>query len=300
MDPDSLELPRDTIDHVRKLALTGEVLNRAIREWHSKQGSLPYDGQCKPFIEWVDCLIGHAARQIATWCDATRPLPDYNDILCALRVNAIGDVFALYEEKTARKSFQTDVNCYVEEGVVYSNIWLKGVDREAVSDEADRIADRMNSAGYSAETWIDEEDEHEVTVNAQIDFPLYRDMVSGGINPACFLCPMRKCGKLQEANKKEGNIMSEEKSVEDRVMKVVHDDMRANTDGISRATRFIDDINADELDLVELVMAIEEEFGFEISLEDAEKFETIGDVIDYVENKLKIRNGKEESQEEQA
>ena len=183
---------------------------------------------------------------------------------------------------------------------MYSNIWLKGVDCKAVSDEADRIAERMNSAGYSAETWIDEEDEHEVTVNAQIDFPLYRDMVSGGIAPACFLCPMIKCGKLQEANKKKGNRMSEEKSVEDRVMQVVRDDMRANTYGISRATRFVDDLNAYELDLVELVMAIEEEFGLAISSEDAEKFETIGDVIDCVENKLKIYYGKEESQEEQA
>lgn len=300
MDPDTLELPRDSIDHVRKLALIDEVLNRALREWHSKQGSLPLDWQGKPFIEWVDCLIGHVAKQIATWCDATRPLPDDNDILCALRVNAIGDVFALYEEKTARKSFQTDINCYVEEGIVYSSIWLKGVDSNAVSEEADRIAGRMNSAGYSAETWIDEEDEHEVTVNAQIDFPLYRDMVSGGIAPACFLCPMRKCGKLQEANKKKGNSMSEEKSVEDRVMQFVRDDMRANTDSITRTTRFVDDLNADELDLVELVMAIEDEFGFAISSEDAEKFETIGDVIDYVENKLKTYNGKEESQEEQA
>ena len=291
MDPDTLELPRGALEHVRKLALIDEVLNRTLREWHRKQGTLPLDWQGKPFVEWVDCLIGHVAKQIATWCDATRPIPDDKDVLCALKVNAIGDELALSEEKTARKSFQTDINCYVEEGVVYSSIWMKGVDPKAVSEEADRIAERMRLAGYSAETWIDEEDEHEVTVNAQIDFPLYRDMVESGTHPMCFLCPMKKCGKLHTANNKKGIGMSEEKSVEDRVFQVIRDEMRSAADGIDLKTRFVEDLNADELDMVELVMAIEEEFGFAISSEDAEKFESVGDVVSYVEDKCKMQNG---------
>lgn len=291
IDPDTLCLSRDSIEHVRKLALIDEVLNRTLREWHRKQGTLPLDRQGKPFIEWVDCLICHCAKQIATWCDATRPLPDDNDILCALKVNAIGDVFALNEEKTARKSFQTDINCYVEEGVVYSSIWLKGADSNAVSDEADRIADRLKFAGYAAETWIDEEDDHEVTVNAQIDFPLYREMAESGMHPMCFLCSMRKCGKLHTSNNKKGIGMPKEKSVEDRVFQAVHDEMRMQTDGLNLKTRFVEDLGADELDMVELVMAIEEEFGFAISSEDAEKFNTVGDIVSYVEEKSKLYNG---------
>jgi len=91
-----------------------------------------------------------------------------------------------------------------------------------------------------------------------------------------------------------------EKSVEERVMNVVQNEMRSSTEGETRSTRFVEDLNADELDLVEFVLSIEEEFGFAIPSEDAEKFETIGDVIDYVENKMKIFYGKEKSQKEQA
>ena len=50
---------------------------------------------------------------------------------------------------------------------------------------------------------------------------------------------------------------------------------------------FIDDLGADSLDIVELVMAIEEEFGFEISDDDAEKIQTIGDAINYVDERQK-------------
>lgn len=294
IDPDTLCLSRDSIEHVRKLALIDEVLNRTLREWHRKQGTLPLDWQGKPFIEWVDCLICHCAKQIATWCDATRPLPDDNDILCALKVNAIGDVFALSEEKTARKSFQTDINCYVEEGVVYSSIWLKGVESKAVSDEADRIADRLKFAGYSAETWIDEEDDHEVTVNANIDFPLYRDMAESGTHPMCFLCKERKCDKLHGANKMKGAGMSEEKSVEERVFQIVRDEMRGFVENVNSETRFVADLEADELDMVEFVMAIEEEFGFAIPSEDADRFEKVGDVVSYIKEKSKLYNGQEE------
>ena len=96
-------------------------------------------------------------------------------------------------------------------------------------------------------------------------------------------------------NNKEGTGMSEEKSIEDRVMQVVRDEMTSNTEGISKSTRFVADLEADELDLLEFVIAIEEEFGFAISSEDAEKFETIGDVIAYVESRSKIHDGKEEA-----
>lgn len=50
--------------------------------------------------------------------------------------------------------------------------------------------------------------------------------------------------------------------------------------------RFIDDLGADSLDMVELLMAVEEEFGFEISDEDAEKITTVGQAKEYIEGRL--------------
>lgn len=56
---------------------------------------------------------------------------------------------------------------------------------------------------------------------------------------------------------------------------------------ITRESSFIDDLGADSLDIVELVMSLEEEFGLEISDEDVEKMLTVGDVVDYLENAIK-------------
>lgn len=52
---------------------------------------------------------------------------------------------------------------------------------------------------------------------------------------------------------------------------------------ITRETSLINDLEADSLDAVEIIMGIEDEFGIEISDEDAEKFKNIGDIVDYVE-----------------
>lgn len=179
-NPDALRLPKDMIDGVSGMALSDRDLESALRRWHQWPDSLPTDWQGEPFHDWLDSLICHVATQIWATCDSARPIPDEKDVLDALRLQAIGDPFALDEAKTARKSFETDVNCYVEEGVVFSNIWLKGTDEKAVEAEADRIAQKMNAAGYSAEVWVDEEDAREATVNAQMDFPLYLGLVRRG------------------------------------------------------------------------------------------------------------------------
>lgn len=173
-------LPRDLMDGITGLALSDRGLRSALRQWHERQGSLPTDWQGKSFHDWLDSLICHVATQIWTTCDATHTFPNENEVLCALRIQAIGDQFALDEAKAAIKSFETDVNCYVEEGVVFSSIWLKGADEKEVEAEAERIAHKMNAAGYSAEVWVDEEDAREATVNAQMDFPLYLELVRRG------------------------------------------------------------------------------------------------------------------------
>ena len=73
-------------------------------------------------------------------------------------------------------------------------------------------------------------------------------------------------------------------SIEERVKKVIEEQLSVNQDQITRDASFIDDLGADSLDTVELVMALEEEFGLEIPDEDAEKITKVGEAIDYIES----------------
>ena len=70
-----------------------------------------------------------------------------------------------------------------------------------------------------------------------------------------------------------------------KVIKIVADHLGIEEDKVVSEASFIDDLGADSLDTVELVMAFEEEFGSEISDSDAEKILTVGDAIKFIENK---------------
>ena len=74
-------------------------------------------------------------------------------------------------------------------------------------------------------------------------------------------------------------------SVEERVIEIVCENLGVNKEQVTRETKFLEDVGADSLDIVELVMAFEEEFGVEVPDEDAEKLQTVGDVIKYIEDK---------------
>ena len=74
-------------------------------------------------------------------------------------------------------------------------------------------------------------------------------------------------------------------SVADKVKKIVVEQLGVSEDQVTPEAKFIEDLGADSLDQVELVMALEEEFGSEIPDEDAEKLTTVGDAITYVEGK---------------
>ncbi|WP_145198253.1 acyl carrier protein [Planctomycetes bacterium Poly30] len=75
-------------------------------------------------------------------------------------------------------------------------------------------------------------------------------------------------------------------SIEDRVKKIVCDQMGTTPDKISLETSFINDLGADSLDTVELVMEFEDEFEINIPDEDAEKIQTVGAAVDYIGAKL--------------
>ncbi len=74
----------------------------------------------------------------------------------------------------------------------------------------------------------------------------------------------------------------DEQKIFDEVKKVVVEQLGVSEAEVTREASFVDDLGADSLDTVELVMALEEAFGMEIPDEDAEKIKTIGDTINYV------------------
>ena len=78
-------------------------------------------------------------------------------------------------------------------------------------------------------------------------------------------------------------------SVEERVIEIVSEQMGVAKDQVTRDTSFVNDLGADSLDTVELVMAFEEEFGIEIPDEDAEKITRVKEAVEYIESHAKTK-----------
>ena len=83
---------------------------------------------------------------------------------------------------------------------------------------------------------------------------------------------------MVSANHKEVFLMS----IEDKVKKIIAEKLSVDLEEVVPDASFVDDLGADSLDLVELIMSMEEEFDVEISDEDAEKITTVKDAFDYV------------------
>ena len=73
-------------------------------------------------------------------------------------------------------------------------------------------------------------------------------------------------------------------SIEDKVKNIIVEQLGVDEKEVKPEAHFVDDLGADSLDVVELVMALEEEFKLEISDEDAEKIATVGDAVKYIES----------------
>ncbi|HLJ69098.1 MAG TPA: acyl carrier protein [Chloroflexota bacterium] len=77
-------------------------------------------------------------------------------------------------------------------------------------------------------------------------------------------------------------MAADQGSIEERLRRIISEQLGVDESQVTPNASFEEDLNADSLDLVELIMSLEEEFGIEISEEDAEKIRTVGDATEYV------------------
>ncbi len=77
-----------------------------------------------------------------------------------------------------------------------------------------------------------------------------------------------------------------EKTLEEKVKDIIVEQLGVNADQVTPEARFIDDLGADSLDTVELVMAFEEEFGVEVPDDEAEKLQTVNNVVEYLKENI--------------
>ena len=70
-----------------------------------------------------------------------------------------------------------------------------------------------------------------------------------------------------------------------KVKKIISEQLEVDQSVLSQNTSFVDDLGADSIDLLELVLAFEDEFGIQIDEDDIKNIRTVGDIVDYIENK---------------
>jgi len=78
-------------------------------------------------------------------------------------------------------------------------------------------------------------------------------------------------------------------AVSEKITEIIVEQLGVKPEEVTPEASFVDDLGADSLDTVELVMALEEEFGIEIPDEEAEKIQTVGDAIKYIEEKASAK-----------
>ena len=110
-------------------------------------------------------------------------------------------------------------------------------------------------------------------------------MSNANQNKKCLYCNCKNQNKSAKKSKEsQDKFLSELQCniVEDRVKKIVSDQLGKSVEEIQSDSSFVDDLGADSLDTVELVMALEEEFDLEIADEDAEKISTVNEAVEYI------------------
>ncbi len=160
-----MNVPMKMIDYAFDFVTHDSALMTALYDWYMRDSRIPGSG-CIPFDGWIRHKLDQMARCFEH--------PRAGSLAKALRIGACGDALAVLESIDAKAhGFKSDVNCYVEEDVLNSSVWLKGFDAKATIDRAEDVAKRFRKAGYCAAVHVDETDAKSVTVDAQIDFKFY-------------------------------------------------------------------------------------------------------------------------------
>ena len=84
-----------------------------------------------------------------------------------------------------------------------------------------------------------------------------------------------------------GELIMSSEEIFEKIKNIIIEQLQVSETTVTEEASFIDDLGADSLDLVELIMALEEEFGIEIPDADAEKVVTVGDVVSYIKENVK-------------
>ena len=84
-----------------------------------------------------------------------------------------------------------------------------------------------------------------------------------------------------------GELIMSSEEIFEKIKNIIIEQLQVSETAVTEEASFIDDLGADSLDLVELIMALEEEFGIEIPDTDAEKVVTVGDVVSYIKENVK-------------
>lgn len=159
---------QETISAAIKLARQDTSLYTALHDWWRHHGTLPTALSGKPFGVWLIDLLNELSTTIDGVFHGEQTAENIVDVL---RIHAIGDPLAIrLAAESEQDGFGTDTNCYVEDGCVDANVYLHHDDPEKAKARATQVCTAFTAAGYSAEVWVNEEDDHDVTVNAQLDF----------------------------------------------------------------------------------------------------------------------------------
>ncbi len=90
----------------------------------------------------------------------------------------------------------------------------------------------------------------------------------------------------EKAKEPEGAPEVEELPVDERVRELICEQLSVSLDEVSPEATFVGDLSADSLDMVELMMALEEQFGIDISEDQAERIQTVGDAVAFIEQRI--------------
>ena len=155
------------INAVKAKAMQSATLRKELKGWFFRDKRYTRTERC--FGNWLGYIIDGVACGIHE-----DRLITVDNLFVGLKVQAIGDRFAVrYAAKAERDGYDTDINCYVEDGVVFASVYLSGKNAKGTKERAALMAAAFRKNGYFAETVVDEEDNRDYFVNAQIDFSLY-------------------------------------------------------------------------------------------------------------------------------